>query len=309
MPTPTFPVKTSEMLGKGYGILPSTPYGNTFTLEMAKAAVENEKLGQDEVTDFLALSFSSPDYIGHRFGPNAVETEDMYLRLDVDLADLFSFLDTRLGKGNYTAFLTADHGAANNVNFLTDHKIPAGLWSSGATLAALNKKLEATHGVNNLVLSLMSYQVHLNYKAIANGNLNEEQISKDCVAFLKTQPNIAFVVDLNRLGDAVIPDELKSRITKGYNAERSGSIQIILRPGWFSGSATGTSHGTWSPNDAHIPLLWMGWGIKRGSMSRQIYMTDIAPTLAALLRIQMPNGCIGKSISEVLVNDIVNANK
>ena len=107
--SPTFPVKTSEMLSRGPGLLTSTPYGSTVTLELAKAAIDNEKLGEDAVTDFLAISVSSPDYIGHQFGPNSVEVEDTYLRLDRDLAALFNHLDTKVGKGNYTVFLTADH--------------------------------------------------------------------------------------------------------------------------------------------------------------------------------------------------------
>jgi predicted AlkP superfamily pyrophosphatase or phosphodiesterase len=271
-------------------------------MAMAKAAVENEKLGQSAVTDFLAVSFSSPDYIGHKMGVNAIEVEDTYLRLDRDLADFFTYLDNKIGKGNYTAFLTADHGAAHNPNFLIDHNIPAGYWSSGQMQKDLNTVLEQTYGIKNLVISFSNYQVHFNQQLITANKLNEEAIRKDCVNFLKGQPGVAFVLDVNKADEAAVPEELKNRIINGYNFDRSGPIAIVLQPGWYSGSpnATGTTHGSWNPYDAHIPLVWMGWGIKKGATSRQTHMTDIAATIAALLHIQMPNGCIGKSITEVL---------
>jgi predicted AlkP superfamily pyrophosphatase or phosphodiesterase len=300
---PVFPIKTSELARTGgIGIIRSTPYGNTFTLDMAKAALENEKLGQSGITDFLAISLSSPDYIGHRFGPNALEVEDMYLRLDKDLADFFTTLDKQVGKGNYTVFLTADHGASNNPNFLIDNKLPGGFWQSGATLKALNALLEEKYKANKLVLSLSNYQVNLNYALIASNKLNESDIRKACVAFLEKQEGVAYAVDIQEAGTAGIPEVLRSRMIRGHNPERSGVIQLFLKPGWYSGApnATGTSHGTWSPQDSHIPLVWMGWGIQQGRTARPTNMSDIAPTLAALLRIQAPSGAIGQPILEVL---------
>lgn len=299
--TSTFPVKTSGMFSKGFGIIQTTPYGNTFTLDLTKAAVENEQLGKDLITDFLAVSFSSPDYVGHKFGINAIETEDTYLRLDNDLADLFSYLDIKVGKGSYTVFLTADHGAAHNPSFLIDNKIPAGTWAGGQLLKDLNAALEQKHTANNIVTSFSNSQVHLNNKLIVSNKLNEEAIRNDIVNFLRGKPQIAFVADINKIEDAQLPEELKKRVINGYNYKRSGPISIILEPGWYSGApnATGTTHGSWNAYDAHIPLLWMGWGIKQGTTNKTTHMTDIAATLAGLLRIQMPNGCIGEPIEEV----------
>lgn len=303
-PIPTFPVKTSGMFTpKNYDIIRSTPYGNSLTLDMAKAAIENEKLGKNVVTDFLAVSFSSTDYIGHKFGVNAIEVEDTYLRLDRDLANLLSYLDTKVGKGTYTVFLTADHGAAHNPNFLIDSKVPAGYWNSGQVLRDLNTALEQKFEAKNLVLSLLNSTVHLNNQFLAKSKLSEEAIRKEIVEILRDNPRISFVVDNDKVGESGLPEELARRIKNGYNSKRSGVITFILDPGFYSGSgstATGTTHGTWNPYDAHIPLVWMGWGIKHGSTNRHTYMPDISATLAALLHIQEPNGCVGKPIEEVM---------
>ena len=300
MGAPTLPVKTSGMFGKDFGIIRTTPYGNTLTLEMAKAAVINESLGMGSVTDFLAISCSSTDAVGHKFGINAIETEDTYLRLDRDLASFFEFLDSKVGKGNYTVFLTADHGAGNNPNYLKDHNIPAGIWSGGRHQSELNKKLETKYGVPNLVLSFSNTQVHFNNAAIIANKLSEEEIKQDCITFLRGVPGVAYAIDMNKVEGATIPDVLRTRIRNGYHAKRCGVIQIVLEPAWQSGYTTGTGHAAWNPYDAHIPLVWMGWGIKQGKSNKPAYMTDVAATLAALLRIQVPNGSIGEPISEVL---------
>ncbi|RVU01320.1 alkaline phosphatase family protein [Mucilaginibacter limnophilus] len=297
---PVFPVKTSQLYNGNKGLVRSTPYGNTLTLDMAKAALTNEQMGKGTVTDFLAVSLSSTDYVGHQFGPNSVEVEDTYLRLDNDLAAFFNFLDTQVGKGNYTVFLTADHAVAHNPNFLIDHKIPAGVFNEGATEKALNSYLQEKYKAEGIVLSLGNYQVNLNYKVIGQNKLNEEAIKLDCIAFLEKQPDIAFAVDMLKAKTATVPEELRERIVNGYSREHSGVIQIILKPGYFSGGQTGTTHGTWNPYDAHIPLVFMGWGVKHGALTRETHMTDIAPTISSLLHIQQPNGSIGKPIGEVL---------
>lgn len=298
--TPVFPIRTSEMYAKNYDIIRSTPYGNTLTADMAKAAILGEKLGQGTETDFLAVSFSSTDYIGHKFGINAMEIEDTYLRLDKELGDLLSFLDSRVGKGRYTIFLTADHGAAHNIDFLKDNKIPAGRWSGSTLMKELNTKLAAKFGLPNLVLSLMNSQVHFNYQKLDSAALDEGAVRQVVMSVLRRNEDISFAADMDQLGQEAIPAEIKERMANGYNRQRSGGIFFILKPAVSSAGKTGTGHGAWNPYDAHIPLLWMGWGIKQGATNRQTGMTDISATLAALLHIQMPNGCIGKPITELL---------
>ena len=299
--TPTFPIKLNGGTTPNYALLRTTPYGNTLTLDMAKAAIENEQLGKSTATDFLAVSLSSTDYIGHQFATNAVEMEDTYLRLDQDFANFFTYLDKTVGKGNYTVFLTADHGAAHNPSFLLDQKIPAGYWPSNQITKELNTFLEAKYQNKNLVLSLLNYQVNLNNTLIADAKLNEQAIISDCMAFLSTQAGVANVVDQRDVQLSPLPETLRPKIQNGYSRDRSGIIQILLQPGWYSGyGTTGTTHGTWNPYDAHIPLVFMGWGIKQGHTNVTTNMTDISATLAALLHIQMPNGCIGSPISAAL---------
>jgi predicted AlkP superfamily pyrophosphatase or phosphodiesterase len=303
---PTMPVKTSALYKGNLGLIRSTPYGNTLTLDYAVAAINGEGLGQHDATDFLAMSLSSTDYIGHQFGINAVEIEDTYLRLDRDIANFLTFLDAKVGRGNYTVFLTADHGAAHNTQFLKDHGIPADVWDEKAEAKSMNKMLMDKYKADSLVLSLDNYQVNLNYRIINYLHLNEESIKTDCINYLQKLPYVMYAVDQTKAEMASIPDALRKRIINGYNRKNSGVIQIILNPAWFTGhmgndgGPTGTTHGTWNPYDNHIPLVFMGWGIPHGSTVRETHMTDIAPTIAALLHIQAPNGCIGVPIEEVI---------
>ena len=298
---PTFPVKTSEMKSRGLGLLTSTPFGSSLTLDLAKAAVDNEELGADNITDFLAVSVSSTDYLGHQFGPNSIEVEDTYLRLDRDLSSFFTYLDKKVGKGNYSVFLSADHAVANNANFLTDNNINAGIFPTPSLLKNLNSHLEKEFKAKNLIKSLINYQVNLNYEVIEHKKLNEAEIKRITTDFIKNQDGVAFVVDIENAQNAILPNSYRDNLLNGYNRERSGVIQIILKPGWYSGSSkTGASHGSIYPYDTHIPLLFMGWGIKQGKSNNTYHITDIAPTISGLLHIQEPNGNIGKPINEVI---------
>lgn len=297
----TFPIKTSQLVkDNGFGLIRSTPYGNTLTLDVAKLVLDNEEMGQHDVTDFLAVSLSSTDYVGHAFGANSVKVEDTYLRLDKDLSDFLAYLDKEVGEGNYTVFLTADHGGAHNGQFLLDHKIPAGNWSEKENRKGLNAYLQEKFGIDNLVLNLYNYQVNFNYKQI-DSSIDKEDLVKACISYLQNNEGVAYVVETAKASEATIPEVIKERIINGYNRDLCGEIQITLKPGWYSDNdLKGATHGTWNPYDAHIPLVWMGWGVKHGSSNAEVNMTDIAPTVAALLNIQMPNGCIGKPIVDLL---------
>ena len=295
---PIFEHRVSELTKTSFSILPATPYGNTITLEMAKAAIANENLGKGKYTDFLTVSLSSTDYIGHQFGPNSVEVEDCYLRLDKEFETFFAYLDNTIGKGNYLLFLTADHGAAHVPAYLQSDsiRIPAGVFDMDTTMKQLETKLAAKYGQGPWLLNYDNMQIYLSNKLIADKNVNRNELVKTCIDFIAPLRGINQVIDLQHLNEAPILDEMKANIRKGLYPYRSGDIYVLYQPGWFEDHYKGTTHGTIYSYDTHIPLVWMGWGITPGEDHSDVHMTDIAPTLAAILHIQEPNGNIGKVI-------------
>ena len=306
---PVFPHKFDQ-LSKADRIsaLKTMPAGNTLTFMMAQACMEGAeggKLGSGSNTDFLCVSLSSTDYAGHQFAPNSVEVEDMYLRLDKEIAAFLNYLDKSVGKGNYLLFLTADHGGAHNPQFLKDKNVPAGIWFN--VLADLNMYLKEQFNKDSIVNNILNYQVFLNESKIANdATLNRDKIKSTIHDWLlntmtrKYNVPVSYVLDMEDLDKTAVPEPIRTMAINGYNHLRSGSLQIILNPGWFEADKfTGTTHGTWNPYDAHIPLLWYGWHIPKGKTNNQLNMTDISATLAALLHIQMPNGCVGKVIAQI----------
>lgn len=302
---PTFPRKTSQIVQDvGLELLKTMPQGNTFTFDFAKAAIAHESLGNNphHQTDFLCVSLSATDYIGHRYSISAVELEDTYLRLDQDIADFLAYLDETVGEGNYTFFLTADHAVSYNPRYYTEQKGNGGYLYTQHIRTNLNTALQEQFGQENLVISLSNYQIHLNNTLIDSLQLDDEAIRETVVKTLKKEEGIAYVIDMERGDYMAIPAPLREKIINGYNRKRSGAIQIVVEPQWYAGTprSPGTTHGTWSPYDSHIPLVFMGWGIGHGVSNRAVEITDIAPTITALLHIMEPNGNIGKPISEVL---------
>jgi predicted AlkP superfamily pyrophosphatase or phosphodiesterase len=293
-----FPHNTDAITKNKYNSFRYTPFANTFTFEMAKAVLESEKMGRTANTDFLAMSFSTPDYIGHEFGPNSIEIEDTYLRLDADLASFLTHLDKIIGKDQYTVFLTADHGVAHIPGFLKDNKIPAGTFDDAEIAKQLNAALENKFNLKNTVSKIINYQVYFNDAVVTEQN--RKNIIDASLQYLLKYDFIANAFELKNVLSTPVPEKLRNMMANGYNVKLSGDIQFNYKPHWYDGWNKGTSHGVWYAYDAHIPLLWYGWGIKKGSSNKEVYMTDIAPTVAALLKIQMPSGCIGKPIEEVM---------
>ena len=294
-----FPHQLSMIGEKKYAALRYTPQGNTYTLEFARKAMESEQLGKQGQTDLLAVSLSTPDYVGHVFGPNSMEIQDLYLRLDQELARFFAYLDSSYGKGNYLFFLTADHGVSQNPTFLNNQHLPGEVIKKKEWMKWLNDTIQAVFNVPKALVEFENNQLYLQPSLHGNSG-NAPAIRAWIVQLLQQQSNISQVFELDHLNQVLLNDDLKNRIEVSYHVRRSGDIQIIPMPNVFDGQKTGTTHGAWNPYDAHIPLVWMGWGIKSGRTHRETHMADIAPTLAALLNIQMPNGCQGKVITEII---------
>ena len=219
------------------------------------------------------------------------------MRLDKDLESFFQYLDNNIGKGNYTVFLTADHGAAHNPTFLKSNKIPSDFIFTKKIKKQLNEIIAKIYG-DSVVKMVGENEVWLNDSITKNKVAIKELIIEQ----LQAMPEIEYVLDMKNLQNYILPEPLKTMLTNGYNPKRSGEIWYVVQPAIVEGykDATGTSHGVWNPYDTHIPLLWYGFGIQKGNLYSKTAMSDISATLAALLHIQMPNGCVGNVITDVL---------
>lgn len=295
-----FPHSYTTMNGKNFNGFRATPFGNTFTLDFATALIDHEKLGMSGQTDMLCVSLSSTDYVGHRFGPQSKEAEDTYLRLDKDLERFFAMLDEKIGKGEYIVFLSADHGALQTPVFLKDLKMPAGTLSGSSAWKDINNALFEKYKVQGLLQKYFEYQFYFDKKKLESAGINQNEAEDFAVNFLLKRPEVLYAFAYRNFDKVIMPDVLRQKLQNGYYARRSGDIQMILKPQFSEYSIKGTDHGAWYPYDSHIPLLFYGWNIKPGKTNRETYMTDVAPTVCALLHIQMPSGCVGKALTEIV---------
>jgi predicted AlkP superfamily pyrophosphatase or phosphodiesterase len=284
-------------------LLSSTPFGNSITTDMALEAVRAEQLGQRGFTDFLALSYSSTDYVGHQFGPNSIEVEDTYLRLDQELARLFATLDQTVGKGQALVFLTADHAAAHSPEFLHAHNLPAGAVSASLMRDTLQNRLVRRHGPGNWVLDFENQQVYLNRTLAAQKNIKLHDLAEEVVQVMVQLPGVSRALTAEDIQKSHWESGTLMYLENGYYPKRCGDVLVVLEPGWYeaySFPAKGTTHGSSWAYDTHVPLLFWGWHVKHGESMAPAYVVDIAATLARFLRIQEPSGCSGTPLLEVL---------
>lgn len=296
--------KWVEKVNKEIGTKPKTDVktsvdGVTKTFQMAEAALENEQMGQDSITDLLAISVSSTDAIGHKYGTRGQENHDVYMELDKQLSNFFDVLDTKVGKGNYLVFLTADHGAAHNSNLMKQHRIPAGGLELWENIKPIEKQLETEFGFSPVIKDENAGRIYLNHEGITKAGKNLDEVKTRVCELLEQNENILYAVDYDKVLTSSIPQPIREMIVNGYNKKRSGDLFYVPRAGWENDENNsdyrGTTHGEWNPYDAHIPFLLYGWNVKHGESTLKVYMTDIAPTICSLLHIQMPNSCVGTS--------------
>jgi predicted AlkP superfamily pyrophosphatase or phosphodiesterase len=300
---PVFPHDLPGLMAanKGLDMIRYTPFGNTLTKDFAIEAIESESLGKGFATDFLTVSFSSTDYIGHAYGPHSIELEDTYLRLDKDLAELLQFLDKYIGKENVLVFLTADHAVLDVPQLLIDKKIPAGYFDYRTSIDSLKKYLSKKYN-DTLVIAYYNKQIYLDHKAIADKNLNDEVLEQDVADFMLRFNGVSQTVTSFAFKNTSFnADDLRSFTQNGFQPKRCGDVMILLQPAWIeSDKTTGTTHGSGYSYDTHVPLLWYGWNIHPGSSAETVHPIDIAPTISLLLNIPYPDGCTGKPIQAVL---------
>lgn len=277
-----------------------TPFGNSLTTDFALEALKAEGLGKDQITDFLAISFSSTDYVGHRFGVNSKEVQDTYMRLDEDLARLLRGLDRQVGEGAYTLFLTADHGAGQVPAYMQDLNVPGGYLDSEAMATRFREFLEYTYGTTDLVIHSSNNQIFLDHDLMRNLDLEADDVQETLAAELIGYEGIYKVYTAQQMMETEYLEGLPPILQNGFNQKRSGDLLLVLEPSVIQYSRTGSTHGSPHIYDTHVPLLFYGNGIRRGELYRKTYIRDIAPTLAALLGIAFPNGTTGIPIPEVL---------
>jgi predicted AlkP superfamily pyrophosphatase or phosphodiesterase len=295
---PVFPHNLPAMFSKtDYEVFLSTPFGNTIVKDIALAALKGEKLGENDYTDFLAISFSSTDYTGHKMGPQSIELEDTYLRLDRDLAEIITYLEKNYGKDNFLLFLTADHAVAYVPEELMDLKMNAGYFSYKLFSDSLKKYLYREYNDSSLVSCIINDQIYLNRPLIKRKNINLKNLQDDIVSFSLTFNGVANAYTSYELNGETLKNRSAELMQNGFYIKRSGDIALLLEPEWLDDySHTGTSHGTTYSYDTHVPLLWYGWNIKPGNTSKPVDITDIAATIASFLNIMPPSACIGKPI-------------
>ncbi len=293
-----FPYDLPKLMEEyGVGIIRTTPFGNTYSFEFAKEAVINENLGGGTFTDLLSISLSSPDYLGHMFGPHSKELEDHYIRLDRDIEEFLSFLEEKLGKDNFLLVLSSDHGVADipayvkgNTSYMPDRFLKD----------SLQRYSEQEFG-ENVIEFVINDQVYLNWELIKNKGLDISNIKQNLVRWFVLQDGIAGASDPS--GGLCIADEtICASIQRGYNHKRSGDIFFVKSPGWIDqyNLRGGTTHGSPFPYDTHVPIIWYGFKIKPGISHERVSIKDIAPTISSLIGLSFPNAATGVPITGIL---------
>ncbi len=280
--------------------LNKTPFGNTYTGDFAVNLILNEKLGEDDVTDVLTICFTALENIGSLFGPNSVEVEDAFLRLDKEIGRLLTFLDEQVGKENMLVFLTSDHGVAQIPSYLTDNKIPAGYFNQNGAIALLMSALNNTYGKGDWIRSYHAQQIYLNHTLIEDSKLSLTQMQDYIAQFMLQFSGVANTVTAHTLQTANFTEGVYRKIQNSYNQKRSGDVIINLKAGWVEksdGSTGGTSSYSY---DSRVPLIWYGWKVGHASITRPVDIIDIAPTISTFLNITFPNSCTGTPLYELV---------
>jgi predicted AlkP superfamily pyrophosphatase or phosphodiesterase len=299
---PTFPYDLPNLRSTNgnYELLKATPFGNSYTLDFARALIENEQLGSDEYTDMLCMSFSSTDYIGHQFGIQALETQDCYLRLDEELGLFMKYLDSRIGKGKYVIFLSADHGGAPTPSFTAKHKAMGGYWKSDRLELFLEDTLAKRYGQGDWVLNESNQNVFLNHALIQSKRLNlkemQYEVAQHCLSFSEVMSAYtASDLSQSRGGDAV-----KSMIQQGFDSRRSGDVIYTLDPGYIEYGMSGTTHGSPYAYDTHVPAIFYGCGVLKGESHARWSITDIAPTVSMICGFSLPDATTGVPVEPAI---------
>lgn len=281
---------------KDYSVLMTTPFGNTYTKDFAISAIVNEELGLHGVTDWINISFNTTKYLSERFSTWSVEVQDMYLRLDQDIAHLLESLDDQVGLENTLIYLTADQAHADDPGYLAENRVPSGEFNSRATVSLLRSYLNAVYGQGDWVQLYYANQVYLNRRLIEDSRLSLEEVQERVASFLIQFSGVsnalpAYVLERNNFTEGIF-----HRIQNSYNQKRSGDVIVYLTPGWVEKQNDGVAMLPGFRYDAHVPLIFYGWKVKRATLPERVSPLDIVPTIAYYLELSVPENASGSVI-------------
>lgn len=277
----------------------STPYGNDILELFAEQLISAERLGQRGVTDLLAVSFSANDSIGHAYGPDSREAHAVSLSVDLAIGRLFDALDESVGMANVLVVLTADHSVSPLPEVLKEQRLPGGR-VQGDFFARANAALTSEYGRGDWIEGTAGTAPYFNYTLMDRKRIDHAEAENIVATAMRKHPQVARVYTRQQILDGRSPvDTIDSRVLRSFHARRSGDLEIVLDPFWIR-SGSGTTHGSPYNYDTHIPLIFMGPGIQAGRYHKKAALNDAAPTISALLDIEMPSGSVGRILDEIL---------
>ncbi|MGA3241432.1 MAG: alkaline phosphatase family protein [Bryobacteraceae bacterium] len=283
-----------------YAAIDASPFANEIIERMAEIAIQAEQLGQRDVTDLLAVSFSANDYVGHAAGPDSPEVHDMSVQTDKVLEKLFDAIDQTLGLDNVIVVLTGDHGVAPLPEVDAQRKMPGGRLPPGIISKTVQAALVKKYGEGNWIVNSAEQAIYLNLELMAQKNLAAVDVDRVAADAAAAIPHVFRVYTRQQLIDgATLPDPVARRVMNGYYARRGADVEVLLDPYWIF-PPTGATHGAPFGYDTHVPVIFMGPGIHAGRYDQAIAVNDIAPTLATMLDLETPSGSVGRVLTEML---------
>ena len=300
----TFPYDLNRLSGgsdgRDYSLLMTTPWGNTFTKDMAIAAIVNEELGKRDVTDMIHIGFNATNQLANHFTTWSVEMEDAFLRLDQDLAHLLEFLENELGLENVLIYLTAENAMAVDPRYLADYRIPAGFFNYRTSVSLLRSYLNAIYGQGDWVTFYHAHQVYLNHQLIEDSGLTLEEVQDRVARFMVQMGGVSNTIQSHVLQQNNFTSGVLQRIQNSYYQKRSGDVIINLTPGWVEHSNLVENGFNEFKYASHVPLLFYGWKVKRTTFPNRVSPSDIATTIASFMEISMPENARGAVLEEIV---------
>jgi hypothetical protein len=301
----TFPYDLAKISNTGrekkdYTVLMTTPWGNTFTKDMAIAAIINEELGQGAYTDMINIGFNATKFLADHYSTWSVETEDMYLRLDEDIAHLLTFLDEQIGMENVLVYLTADNAIAVDPRYLSASRIPSGFFNYRTSVSLLKSYLNAIYGRGEWVSFYYAQQIYLNRQLIEDSNLSLEDVQDRVARFMVQMGGVSNAVQAYVLKQNNFTEGMLRKIQNSYYPKRSGDVILYLTPGWVEHSSVAGGMYTEFRYGPHVPLIFYGWKINRVTIPYRVSPIDIAPSIASFMEISMPDNATGVVIPDLV---------